>query len=165
MPGLNYINVENWTEACAQNLSYENTLLQAELIWQLYTLSQQLPVRERARHWMRHNRWLISDQISLEHPQTDTLPIGWICFTKKVLVSEFYISLLIRWDFPILIFNVEVNVEGHSDDSVQHEMQIVFRNLSRHFARSTLFCVLHILIILVILITIFHLSPFLLQTD
>ena len=139
---------------------YENTLLQAGSIWQLDTLSQQQPVRERARHWMRHNRWLISDQISLEHPQTDTLPIGWICFTKKVLVSEFYISLLIRWDFPILIFNVEVNVEGHSDDSVQHEMQIVFRNLSRHFARSTLFCVLHMIIV-----PISHLSPFLLQTD
>ena len=37
-------------------------------------------------------------------------------------------------------------MEGHGDDSVQQEMQIVFRNLSRHFARSTLFCVLHMII-------------------
>ena len=75
--------------------------------------------------WMQHNRGLIRDQIS---PWTPTWP--------------FPHTLSIRWDFPILIFNVE----GHSDDSVQHEMQIVFRNLSPHFACSTLFCVLHMII-------------------
>ena len=33
---------------------------------------------------------------------------------------------------------------------MQHETQIVFRILSLHFARSTLLCVLHILIIYVL---------------